>query len=796
MDQNIMRCIQPATRWEDALPIGNGTLGALVYGNICHETIIFNHEACWFGEEKASPPNISGNLPELREMLENGQWAFADQFLNVMFLEKGYVPGQKNNYHPASQLKIDMVPRAPFTDYERMLDFSTGEARVTWFEGDVRFTRSCFVSRADDLICIRISNDIDDISCALRLQQQDLNEENSHAKGKLYKWSDIPIAFSKDVDNNEFQVIGTYEDGNQFGTLLRVIAEDGKLEESQGTLHISKAKEVLLLVDMFANKPEKDAIDLIRNKFDTLPTSYDALFESHVKLHNELYDRCSLDLAAQKEDRITPNEILLLTGYDGSISTALVERMYNFGRYLLISSSRPGGWPANLQGVWNGYYFPPWSSDYHNDENIQMNYWAALPGNLAETTMPYFDFYEACMSDYRKNAKAVYGARGLLAPIAQTIKGQAPLYAGEWLNWTAGAGWLAQLFHEYWKFTRDSSFLKERVVPYLKEIAFFYEDFLYEGKDGKLMFNPSLSPENKPDIPNASLVAINATMDVAIAKEVIHNLVDACKRLNIENENIPKWEKMLDKLPDYQVNEDGAMREWLYPGLKDNYHHRHVSHIYPLFPGNEFIQETNAELFEACKVAVEKRLVIGQESQSGWSLAHLASIWARLHDGNNALGCLEYLLRGCTGTNLLTYHNDWRHMGLSLYWDFIDKLFQIDANFGFTAAVLEMLVYSNEDMIKILPALPDKWKKGKLTGALTRCAVEVLIHWDVTTGKLRVELLPRVAGKVTVKFPGKLKTISSNLDVGNMIKSELGNEYKIFHTKKNEKIIIDCEIQF
>jgi alpha-L-fucosidase 2 len=360
-----------------------------------------------------------------------------------------------------------------------------------------------------------------------------------------------------------------------------------------------------------------------------------------------------------------------------------------------------------------------------------MNYWAALPGNLPETTLPYFDYYGSMLEDFRINAKAVYGSRGILAPIAQTTHGL--IYADPiWAVWTAGAGWLAQLFYDYWLFTGDMDFLKNRTIPFLKEVALFYEDFLVEGQDGKMMFIPSMSPENNPSIPNASLVTINATMDVAIAREVLTNLCTACELLGIEEDGRKKWKNMLDKLPEYRINEDGAIKEWIHTDLHDNYHHRHQSHIYPLFPGFEVTEESDPVLFNAIKIAVEKRLVVGLTSQTGWSFAHMANIYARLGDGVRALQCLELLCRSCVGPNLFTYHNDWRSQGLTMFWGHGNQPpFQIDANFGLMAAVLEMLIFSAPGMIKLLPALPPQWRKGKAEGIACRGCIEVNLDWNM-----------------------------------------------------------------
>ncbi len=800
----IFHCIQPATRWEDAIPIGSGSIGALVYGNICHETIVLNHESLWIYHEKPDPPDISSNLPELREMLANDEWHFSDMFLDLMLREKGYDTSQvhKDNYHPAFNVRVDMVPIAPFMAYRRELDMSTGEARVSWTEGNVRYLRQCFVSRAADVFCLRISSDAVATNCKLFAEKTPLVEQNAHTKDKQYSWSDVPITYDVSAKPGWFTVTGTYQNADQFGGVGHVIAPGGTVSVVAGRMDVAGAKEVIIVIKLFAHEPAISAIPRIEAELTGLAalatnaSLYDTLLAEHVRLHQALFNRLEIDLDASQADREKSNEQLLLDGYNGDVPTALIERMFLYGRYLLVSSSRPGGWPANLQGVWNGFYFPPWASDYHNDENVQMNYWAALPGNLAETTLPYFDFYEACLPECRRNARVLYGCKGIFSPIAQTVKGKAPLYGRPWLNWVSGAGWLGQLFYDYWRFTRDDAFLRSRAIPYLREVATFYEDFLVEGPDGKVVFSPSLSPENVPSVKGASLATINATMDVAVARAVLSTLVASCERLGIEPSGVIRWKALLSKLPAYEVNEDGALKEWIHPRLPDNYHHRHLSHVYPLFPGLEITREGDPRLYAACRVAVEKRLVIGQESQSGWSLAHMSNIWARLHDGEHALGCIEALTRSCVGTNLFTYHNDWRHMGLTLYWDFIDKIFQIDANFGLVAGVLEMLVFSRENEISILPALPKKWKKGCIRGVATRAGAVVSVDWDVEREHLTTELTACTDATISIQVPGHVSMIVVTPSTEKLSPSPLGVQHRSLLLRAGMTVVMDIVTAF
>jgi alpha-L-fucosidase 2 len=808
-----MHNLQPATRWEDAYPSGNGPVGALVFGNIYEELIILNHEALWFQRKKKDTPNISETVPELREMLKNGEWSFADRFFAIMLAEKGYATSETDPYHPAFDISIKYDPQAPFQNYTRCLDFESGKASVFWQEKSknqpsndpIQFQRDCFVSRVDDVVCVRFKCDDRGFDANINLIQHPFKPGEQ-----------FPVQFESKTEGSWISIVGSYpknstiklrgEPGelvdleafgkaNEFGGLARIINKDGTVN-SQNGIQAQNTHEVLILVKLFVHEKSAIAIPRLKKELSALPSDYITLQSRHQKIHQALFDRMTLNLHGNGSE--IDNEHILLSAYNGNVPTALIERMFEFGRYLLISSCREGSWPPNLQGKWNGEYNPAWSSDYHNDENIQMNYWAALPGNLPETTLPYFDFYEACLPDYRKNAQAIYGARGIFAPIAQAVKGEGPIYGGIWLNWTGGAGWLAQIFYDYWLYTNDDDFLSKRAIPFLKEVALFYEDFMIEDEKGKYQFVPSLSPENVPLIPGGSLVTINATMDVAIAKEILFSLSTACKHLGIEKENVTKWQKMLKKMPEYEVNEDGAIREWIYPGLKDNYQHRHIAHIYPLFPGFEITEESDPKIFKACRVAVDKRMMVGQTSQTGWSMAHQASISARLNDGNRALECLELLTRSTVGTNLFTYHNDWRSQGLTVSWFGVHPPFQIDANFGFTAAVLEMLVFSAPGLIKILPALPSKWSKGSAHGILCRGGIIVSIDWDLPKKTLRIEIETKKTQHFTLKSPLPICsfTVESGQDPEKSVfKSPLGDNYKVISLEKDQKLLVTLQIK-
>lgn len=785
----IMR--SPATRWQDASPTGNGTVGAMMYGEILSDMILLNHEALYFPQDHEDLLDVSDQLPELRSLIDQGKYQEAARLIPKIHAERGGVAEGSTSaytcpYQPLCDIRLRTSTNGPFRGYRRGVDFETGRIWTEWADDDGKITRELFVSRADDTVYLRIKGSNPGIvSHRLSIGQHDAAGQvegiftSKGLKPATYQTSakeDGVLAFS-----------GEYEGEYSFGALGSVSVKNGEMRSDGGEIVIENADEVLMKAKVFIREDPADATLNLQNELENQTTDFDSALIEHTALHGEIFKRMEFDLY----DNSRPsNEEMLMMAYDGEAPNSLIQSIFDYGRYLLICSSYPGGWPANLQGVWNGDYMPAWNSDFHTDENIQMNYWQALPGNMAELTLCYFDYFERYLDDYRDNAKKLYGCRGILLPIAQTTHGIA--FPTIWTNWISAAGWLGDLFYDYFLFTGDKDFLANRAIPWLKETALFYEDFLYEGADGKLIFSPSLSPENVPTGQGMGLITVNATMDVAICRQALTSLCDACELLDIEQDGVSRWRDMLDKLPEYEINEDGALREWLYPALKDNYHHRHQSHIYPLFPGLEIAEETDPDLYEACRVAVEKRLVIGLTSQSGWSMAHMANIYARLGEGNRALECLEILSRSSMGPNLFTYHNDWRRMGLSLYSK--NPPFQIDANFGMTAAIIEMLVFSKPGIVKLLPAIPDKWCCGKAKGIACRGGIVVDVEWDLQKGCIKANLTSQTDQMILIKLPGKIKYIEINPSGTEMQKSDLGDSYISVALAKSKAVDLKIEI--
>ena len=796
-----MTMIKPSQQWREAMPSGNGTIGALVYGSIAEERVLFNHNELWYQGNIDEVPDVSGELEVVRKLLLDGKYSEANGHYRSKLREAGF-QGSVARYHPAFDLLLTTDTKTMFEDYSRTLDFQSGEVEVKWRDGETCFSRKLFVSIPDDISVMSISADKNAaVGGSVTLDIHDLKDAIDQG-GKRY---DPGFTFETRVDGQfvEFRADGS--DGGEFGGVLRVILKKGKNTASYKSIEFSNADEVVLMVGLFANEDSDKAVPRLKKRLAALDGDYESLFRRHKPLHRKKFDSMgvNLNLSGKKD---TPNEYLLLDAYQNPASTELLEKLFDYGRYLLVSSTRSGGYPAGLQGIWNGDYRPPWSGLYGINENLQMNYWQALPGNLQESMMGFFDYFDAHLDEFRYNAKQLWGCRGIyVPPFMSPESGVMRMTAPHVIYWTDAAGWLASFYYDYYLFTGDEEFLRTRAIPFMKEVALFYEDYIVKDENGKNMLFPSQSPENQPadkvivdpetGRENKIKVQINSTIAVAVSKQNFQNLVDACEQLDIETDGVKRWKKMLADMPDYQVNEDGAMREWMHPDFKDNYEHRHQSHIYPLFPGQEVTEELNPEIYEACRVAIEKRLVIGLKSQTGWSLAHMSNVYARLGDGDRAVEALDILSRCCLGQNLFTYHNDWRNMGVTLDFTYgASAPFQMDANFGIPAAIMEMLCGSTSDMLRILPALPSQWQEGDFNDMLTRAGVRTSANWDMKTRKIDLVLTAVRDTNFDLKFPSKVAEIESSKPDA-IADSKYGNRYRRVSLNKGDEVKLNVKLK-
>jgi alpha-L-fucosidase 2 len=816
--------LTPARDWREAMPCGNGRLTALVYGNISPETILFNHEALWY-EGRTSPlPDISANLTEVRRLLSKGDFKSANELYAGNLLKKGFAP-QWPKFHPAFDLKIKMPCENAFSTYSRSLDFETGQTIVQWHDGNKKFERQFFISLADDIAVMRIrSKNNSRIKAGFQLCEPNISDAINDA-GAFVKPG---LNFTSAAKDNKIELKVTGSDGGDYGAVMHVYAKGGSLQSQkdttwteqltsipfirgvtfneQGVVSVDDTNEILVIIGLYIYESCAEATKKLHTRLSALPCDYDKLYDRHVMRFQPLFKKMRFELEPDK-DRDTSNEELLLDAYQGHASTTLVEKLFDLGRYMLLSSTIDAKISPTLQGKWNGDYHPAWNSILVNNLNTEMFYWQALPGNLSETTLACFKYFESFIRDYRENAKKLWGCRGIFIPLVTgNATGLLQDTQSHVINFTGVAAWIAQLYYDYWLFTRDEDFLINRAIPFMKEVVAFYEDFIITDEQGYNLFSPSNSPENAPrnsfpedmDLNKAMNpgipITINSTIDIALAKEVIGNMCRACEVLGIEKENINKWRTLLKKMRPYRINEDGALAEWVHPGHTDNYAHRHLSHLYPLFPGVEITKEDQPQLFDACRVALEKRLCIGLESQTGWSLVHMANIYARLGLGDKALECLDIMSRTCVGQNLFTYHNDWRNMGVTL------KLilgrnapYQADAIMGTTAAVTEMLVFSTPDIIKLLPALPSRWQKGTIKGVMTRSNVEIMMAWDIKNESMNVSFKSRYGADVQIQFPFAVN-ITNSIPDGVVEESFNGSQWRRLILPANDQVDLNVQL--
>ncbi|MCJ7839413.1 glycoside hydrolase family 95 protein [Lederbergia sp. NSJ-179] len=730
------------------MPSGNGKIGAAVYGGIKDETILLNHEELWHLGQKDVVPDVKHTLAETREMMSRGEYLAASWNLTNALKEKGYKTRLASRL-PLGALKLRMPCENAFRNYKRMLDMETGEVTVKWEDGGNVYERSLFVSRADDLIAYQITSDHAPIQASIQLALH-----NSDG-GKLSDQYPSLVEYSAvKAKAPYYYYAAKNEDGRDFGAVLRIIPTEGQMKDKDNWIQCTDTEKMLILVKAFAGGERKKEWQRLTNELANIELNYEQLLHRHAEIHGPLFRSSEIELTDMDDPR--SNEELLLEAYRGEAALSLIEKMWSYGRYLFISGTRSEGQPFGLYGLWYGDYRLMWGHHMAN-ENIQMMYWHANVGGLSEFVPALFHYYDQMMDDFRNNANKLYGCRGIFIPAGTTPGIGVPnQIVPVIMNWTGAAGWLARHYYEYCLFTGDQAFLKEKVLPFMREAALFYEDFLVLGDDGYYKMYPSVSPENTPEnhMPKAGQplahpmpTTVNATMDFAIIKELFTHLIEGSRVVGENSPKIEQWEKMLERIPTYQVNEDGAIREWMHPDFDDRYDHRHLSHIYPIFPGQEFTREEDPPLFAAFETAVRKRLI---GAQTGWSLVHMASIYARLGDGDQALECLNILARSCLLNNFFTLHNDWRDMGICM--NTPTAPVQMDANLGWIHAVQEMLIYVSPTVVKLLPALPSKWKQGKVKDMCFTTG-KISFSWDKEARRFAGKLVAERETMITLILP-------------------------------------------
>lgn len=732
--------------YREAAPAGNGLIGALVYGGISQERIAVNHAGLWEKGRKHELPDVHETLAQTREAIDRGDYWGGNWFGANALKEREYAP-RLGNPVPVGDLALEMEDREIFKHYRRMVHMDTGEVEVTWQEGGHSFFRKTFVSRKRDMVFCSVSGPKDKpFVMTVRAERHETWEDDTKKKWENQE----PKSFAR---GNSFGFQAVHEDNTYYG-LLGGVKTDGKLSEKKGTLRVENATWAVIALKpvVFSGEELEPALGKpwAEELFD-----YQTMLEEHVELHRPLYESAELSLSETKD---TPNEDLIAQAFEDQASPELLEKQWRFGRYLMVSGTREDGFPFSLYGLWHGRYKMPWPHNMAN-ENVEMIYWHTLPGSLGYTMRTLIHYYVKRMPVFRECARKLFGMPGIYLPAGTTPEHCYPTQiVPVILNWIGCAGWLSQMFYAYYQYTGDEELLRKEILPFMLEAALFYENYIVRDEEGAVRIYPSVSPENtpgnlippeNPNMPHPCPSVENATMDIAIMKELFKNLLEVSESTGLYEEKRELWQDIAAHLPAYGVTEDGDVREWQKDGLEQRYNHRHLSHIYPLFPGTEIVRGRDDEaLVKAFEKAVDKRIL---GAQTGWSLSHMACIYARLQRPERVMDCLDVMDKACLLRSFFTLHNDWRGMGLTLGRGSSAPV-QLDAAMGVVQALQECLLFADKDCVKLLPALPERLGKGRLRDFRFMTGT-VSMEWDLQEGKLSARLYALRETAVTVILP-------------------------------------------